>query len=467
MAVVYFTNNADAGEGSFRDALTKSSPGDTIAPDPSVNWNGETITILLSSPITWGNRSRTVTGGQSHRIRFDGQGTVNHINFSNNNTIKFERCDFVRGYRETFGCMFHATNASPTVEFIDCLCAGNKSDGDSAAYNLSSNSSSYKYDVTAINCVIAGDAQTFVTSTRATRVVYKNCTFVKNLSTPSSSEISTFSNCIRYINSDESDIGFVNVPATVYNADTWTPNLWQTWDARLKPGSQYLIGYNGDEKTDFLGNTRKVNGALGAYEGAWIVTKTGETTTIDETTRVDYLEAEDGATIAFGGSVQLIAESSAVVGSTTFSAAETARAYVAFPVASDVSRATFGERVNFARLGGVSGVSATVSERTATAAISGDAPPNWIEFKPVDSSEWTRVDLASDGTFTTPSDAAFVVRAYDGEFTESDEVPRAYYYRGAASGGSFADPTDWAMDHAKTLICRDVPTIKNGYFDCR
>ena len=48
MSVIYFTNNADNGDGSLRAAIASAQPGDVIRPDETVFERGSTIEIALA-----------------------------------------------------------------------------------------------------------------------------------------------------------------------------------------------------------------------------------------------------------------------------------------------------------------------------------------------------------------------------------------------------------------------------------
>ena len=48
MATLYFTNNADSGDGSFRAAWASMTNGDVVEPDPEV-FAGDVVEILISN----------------------------------------------------------------------------------------------------------------------------------------------------------------------------------------------------------------------------------------------------------------------------------------------------------------------------------------------------------------------------------------------------------------------------------
>lgn len=295
MATIYFTSNADSGAGSFRAALSSSVSGDTIEPDPDVDWGSETIAILLSSSIDLGSRvNRTISGGANHRIRFDGQGSVCLFTCVNSNIV-FEKCDFVRGYRSAYGCVLYAVNGSPTTLFKRCLIAGNKSDGD-AAYALSSNSANYKHTATFENCLIMDEAQLITAIARANSCVFKNCTNICSTNVNAVSAAVSYENSVFGRNIDASN--FVNIPDEPPTAETWDKDAWENWDARLVPGSEYLTGAADSLETDFLGLTRKPNGARGAFEGSWLVAnETTSPVVLNAAATCDRLELRPGGTL--------------------------------------------------------------------------------------------------------------------------------------------------------------------------
>ena len=51
MATVYFTNNADSGDGSLRDALATAASGDVVTYSDSAFASSDEIVILLSSEL--------------------------------------------------------------------------------------------------------------------------------------------------------------------------------------------------------------------------------------------------------------------------------------------------------------------------------------------------------------------------------------------------------------------------------
>ena len=118
---------------------------------------------------------------------------------------------------------------------------------------------------------------------------------------------------------------------------------------------------------------------------------------------------------------------------------------------------------------GMTAFSASVSEDTATFEIEKtDANKDVGVIVSFDEgATWKKLTLDGNAA-TLPSAKACKFRAFDGlNIFTTDVFPRSYYYKGAASGGSFANPSDWALDAARTKTCPDVPTIKGCTFDCR
>ena len=72
MSIIYFTNNADKGDGSLCAAIMSAKDGDVIRPDESVFERGSTIEILLASTLTI-DKTLTLDGG---RIASDLTATV-------------------------------------------------------------------------------------------------------------------------------------------------------------------------------------------------------------------------------------------------------------------------------------------------------------------------------------------------------------------------------------------------------
>lgn len=184
---------------------------------------------------------------------------------------------------------------------------------------------------------------------------------------------------------------------------------------------------------------------------------------------IDKITFGDGALVTFDGvDTVLTVKTTFTDSGATFSAAANSRGYLAIP--SDATPPTVGAGVKTATYsGGVSAISASVNERTATLAVTNStAISPLIEYRSSgDTGTWTTLNVV-DNQATIGDDRAFKVRAFDGaKFVEGTTVPRTYYYQGSASSGSFGIASDWAMDSAKTLTCNATPTIAGGTFDCR
>ena len=79
MAVIYFTNNADAGTGSLRATIASAQPGDVIRPDESVFERGATIEIALASSSKRKSQLCQAFASQFSTVKSSGGGTTKPI----------------------------------------------------------------------------------------------------------------------------------------------------------------------------------------------------------------------------------------------------------------------------------------------------------------------------------------------------------------------------------------------------
>ena len=91
---------------------------------------------------------------------------------------------------------------------------------------------------------------------------------------------------------------------------------------------------------DVLGHTRKVNGAIGAYEGSWVVG--GQT--ITEDTTVDYCDFKSTDTISFTGEDRFLSvKEAAYIDGATFTAEN--RSYLAVPAIGSIINTSFSDNI--------------------------------------------------------------------------------------------------------------------------
>jgi hypothetical protein len=245
MAVIYFTNNADAGTGSLRAAIASAQPGDVVRPDETVFERGSAIEIVLASTLSVG-KNLTLDGGP-FRVHLNGGGAIRCASVAANVTATFIGVDFVAGYNNGVGgginapgttdvtferCGFYGCNGTfgggsyttGTTRYNDCAflgCAATESGG--AVY---ASKETTLNGVTAAGCVAAnkGDSLCIVNGT-ATAVNAILCGSVGNpqFLTATGSVVGVAS----------SSVGFVASPPDDLSVENWDANAWQNWDLRL------------------------------------------------------------------------------------------------------------------------------------------------------------------------------------------------------------------------------------------
>ncbi len=264
--VVYFTTNADSGSGSLRDVLTNCTAGAIVKPAPELIEHGQVIISLnseiecLSTFTLDGSNARIVlkqTNNDAHFFSLSGSTCELGCKFiavdfycdesrslaavsssSSSPLVVFERCSFRSMLANTWLTKTCATTLNianiPTAKLVSCLVRG----------KVAAN------QIIATHCTIANPAYTTITD-----VLSGTVTETDNL----------------IALSDVDSFNFVSAN-----------------DFRLTSQSSYLKGATDSliEQLDLYGNPYVFSGALGCYEGSWIV----GTQTITENTTVDYVE---------------------------------------------------------------------------------------------------------------------------------------------------------------------------------
>ncbi len=268
--------------------------------------------------------------------------------------------------------------------------------------------------ITLTNCVAYGNGagSTYASvvnlfaSTSTATVRY--CTFGDNLSgvgefRPVDASKITLVDSLIGMNVDFANVGFVDAAND---------------DFRLALGSLYLRGATSRQvgDVDYLGHSRESDGAVGAFEGSWLVVKSNERKTIDADMIVDRLVAESGSELAFdGANRRLSARLGSTLGTATVRARETA--YLAVPDPSSLDDAFVMGVVVCAYGAGLTSLSAsTVGATVALSWTATDSTRGVLIEKKVDG-EWSVLaDVAGASELTaTASGGANYYRAYDGE----------------------------------------------------
>lgn len=288
MATLYFTNNADSGDGSFRDVLASSADGDVIKPDASAFAEVDEIEIRLSSSLATAKDLKI--SGNGKKIVFNAQGLSRVFGFSSGAEVTFEDCDFIGGVNTSTCGGLTALGSGCSLYLKRCMVAGCQSAKPIGA--ISTASSSYSWEtVTLYDSIITGVSSYPVT--RCNELVCVGCTFVGNGYNAAGGE---FTNCLMEDEANRpSSFGFVSAPPDSIPYEDWSVDAWKSWDLRLSYDSAYLNGAAATlSDSDYYGDPRKVDGAIGAIEGSYLVIKNGESKELSSETTVDYLEVYSG-----------------------------------------------------------------------------------------------------------------------------------------------------------------------------
>jgi len=419
MATIYFTSNADSGDGTLRAALSSANDGDTIAPDPTVFTTGPVV-ISLSSYLPTFPDNATLDGGDIG-IVIDGQnnnmGAYGAIRTQSSVTAINVT---VKRYKVTTNAPIYINNANASHTYKRCIFADNTGMWFGGVYVLRGHMSFY-------DCLITGNKATGSSTTMGGLYIAANGTadFVRStLCGNCNSNISgrtrmTESGSFVGLTPPEVDgetpeeIGFVNPPpsASIPVAD-YTDGDWESWDFRLKPTSAYLTGaaYNPGD-LDLLGHPR--TGSWGAYDGSWFVVPANGTATIASNITVDYAEIGAGATVNFSAAnLFLSVKKSASVSSSVLSAPTGGNGYLAVPVGTNVSAATL-TRVKAAAYGaGVDNLDYVYPDVYYSA--SDMTIPVLLEYRVVSSGAWTTVANIAESPYEYAVPTTRNIRLFDG-----------------------------------------------------
>ncbi|MBR4751805.1 MAG: hypothetical protein IK077_08600 [Thermoguttaceae bacterium] len=260
MAIKYFTNAADSGEGSFRATWATLVDGDIIEPDPDV-FGGKDAEIVLSNYIvTPPTGTFTLRKGKAKRLIFNGQDSKYFFAISRAGlNLTFEGVDFVHGKRAQ-----NAPFAGSKFESLTFRRCGffNNFGGTCGFLRVNGSVASSVY---LESCVAYGNrnstssGQVVDISSETTTAIIKGCTFGRNYAddkldvTFEDDEKGTIVDSILSQDVDFSTVGFVDL---------------ENNDFSLTKNSPYATGaesFTADD-LDYLGRPRKVGGAKGAFE---------------------------------------------------------------------------------------------------------------------------------------------------------------------------------------------------------
>lgn len=401
MATIYFTSNADSGDGTLRDAITNANAGDVIMPDPVAFANSGDITILLSSGLPL--NSVSIVGSTNQRIILDRQANGYFYRItSSGQTLSFENVDFANGRRTTSNeSPFYIASANTTVSFTNCKFYGN---------------------VGAYSGFLRG-----VTGATGSTLTFRNCVAWNNSFT-NSTYTADFFTFLSGANADISVIGCTfdcpNIPFLNPNAVDKTDSLLggsNDWnvdfstvgfvdrsvnDYRLAPGSAYLTGGT-LAGSDILGHAR--TGSIGAFDGSWIVATGSATVSANQT--VDWLDLGAAAVLTLDGQDRILAVARGVYAvGTGASVVSSTNGFVVAPSADALANATLTNVVCAVAGAGASNLAAT------TTGISWSATDSTVSvvLQLQSGSTWTTIAQTAGTSYSTTLAAGSVVRLFDG-----------------------------------------------------
>lgn len=483
MATVYFTNNADSGDGSLRAAIIAAASGDVVTYSDSAFSGTDEIVISLSSELVPYSMKEITIDGREKRIILDGQSATRLIKSATTDISlrhTYINIDFINGFSDSYKAPINITRATAT--FKRCRMLG----GSSVAFNAGI-SAEYEAICTMVDCLISGcnGVGVNVGPSEYNVVTINRCTIIGNIidiGVNNNSTANLIADCIictktgpgssDIVTTLPSTCGFVAPCPDTIDSESWDNTLWESWDFRLTSESPYLTGAETVEEgdVDVLGHARKVNGAIGAYEGAWKVIDDLETWTLTQNETVEYLDVKDGGRVELAGYFLNVQEKAYLFSNASFVVADGKYEYMGCNevVRYGDSPEETPEEVIIVQPGAdVTSVKVSnIVGRTADIKITKNGTGEYVVLaSQIGPEVWVKVNIGDD-SFTIPTDRAFKVRVFDGDkLLDSTSNPRKYYFTGTTTG-SFAEKADWALDAEKTLICNESPTITGCTFIC-
>lgn len=412
MSQLYFTSNADSGDGTLRDVMTNAADGDVISPDPVAFAGLAAITISLSSALPL--VSCTIAGTPTQRIVLDGQGSANFVRVtSSGHSLTFENVDFINGYRTTSSeSPFQINSTRFSGVFNGCRFINNTG---AAGGFLRGVTAATGATLTFTNCVAWGNEHTLSAysasvftyqSGAAPSITLENCTFDTNGEVPFTNPGSyTRTGCLfNGINDWQIDfdtVGFVDRASNDY---------------RLAPGSAYLTG-GATTGTDILGHAR--TGSVGAYDGSWLVAAAGASVSVASAQTVDWLDVAATGSLTLASQVVLTVQRGVTVTTGSAISASTGRAYLVAPALDAAAAATLSNVVVCVSGAGASDFAATTAGMTWNATDS--SKPVLLEL--VSSGVYTTIAQTAGTSYTTTLASGATVRLFDGVTFLSATVP--------------------------------------------
>lgn len=442
MATLYFTSNADSGDGTLRDVMTNAADGDVISPDPVAFAGLAAITISLSSALPL--VSCTIAGTPTQRIVLDGQGSANFVRVtSSGHSLTFENVDFVNGYRTTSSeSPFQINSTRFSGVFNGCRFINNTG---AAGGFLRGVTAATGATLTFTNCVAWGNEHTLSSysasvftyqSGAAPSITLENCTFDTNGEVPFTNPGSyTRTGCLfNGINDWQIDFDTVGFVDRANN------------DYRLAPGSAYLTG-GATTGADILGHAR--TGSVGAYDGSWLVAAAAASVSVASAQTVDWLDVAATGSLTLASQVVLTVQRGVTVTTGSAISAATGRAYLVAPALDAAAAATLSNVVVCVSGAGASNFAATTAGMTWAATDS--SKPVLLEL--VSSGVYSTIAQTAGTSYTTTLASGATVRLFDGVTFLSATVPAP-----PAPSGDF-DFHAWGVYGATITVSVGVPYL--------
>ena len=412
MAQLYFTSNADSGDGTLRAVMTNAADGDVISPDPVAFAGLAAITISLSSALPL--VSCTIAGTPTQRIVLDGQGSANFVRVtSSGHSLTFENVDFINGYRTTSSeSPFQINSTRFSGVFNGCRFINNTG---AAGGFLRGVTAATGATLTFTNCVAWGNEHTLSSysasvftyqSGAAPSITLENCTFDTNGEVPFTNPGSyTRTGCLfNGLNDWQIDFDTVGFVDRANN------------DYRLAPGSAYLTG-GATTGTDILGHAR--TGSVGAYDGSWLVAAAGASVSVASAQTVDWLDVAATGSLTLASQVVLTVQRGVTVTTGSAISASTGRAYLVAPALDAAAAATLSNVVVCVSGAGASNFAATTAGMTWNATDS--SKPVLLEL--VSSGVYSTIAQTAGTSYITTLASGATVRLFDGVTFLSATVP--------------------------------------------
>ena len=246
MAVIYFTNNADAGTGSLRATIASAQPGDVVRPDETVFERGSTIEIALASRLDV--RKTLTIDGSACRIRLNGGSSVVCL-YVREGDATIINVDVVAGRSASTSSFYPGgVRVDASATFKRCRIVGCESQTTGGAMFIASGGVANLVD-----CLVVGNRTAAGYGGLAVGGVANvaGSTLVGNLAATGPNDVGgagtvDLTNAIVGINAAEkttssgsvvgvaaSQIGFVAPPSDNLASGDWTSELWKSWDLRL------------------------------------------------------------------------------------------------------------------------------------------------------------------------------------------------------------------------------------------